>query len=151
MYDNNLNNQNLSDVIEWNPTRPDDPNPLDEYLARVVMGLVPCPNWNYMNFGSAGGAALMKACVHKDGECYPSICTGNVHGKIGGCPQYSTNIYATQALIDRIVSLGTDVRVTFGRNGVTAECGNAVKSAQTASWAISEAIVDMWKDRHEAV
>lgn len=65
---------------------------VNEYLARNLFGLVPCDKWEYINFGSGGGPALMAQCDHK-GKCWPTnTIGGGISGKtIGGCPEYSTS------------------------------------------------------------
>lgn len=69
---------------------------LDAAVAREVCRLAPCSAWHEMNFGSAGGAALMKSeCSHEQGKCYPEIEIGaGINGRIGGPPRYSSDLNA---------------------------------------------------------
>jgi hypothetical protein len=108
--------------IEWNPTQPDNPDPANEYVAEKILGLIKCGGWSYMNFGSAGGAALMKNCKHKDGECYSSRTTGNMMGKIGGCPEYNKHWTLPCAdLIEHWRKSNHLVKMSFEPNGVWVE------------------------------
>jgi hypothetical protein len=105
---------------EWNPTTLDVTDPENEYIAQKIFGMIPCDGWHYMNFGSAGGAALMAHCGHKQGECYSTVTTGNMHGKIGGCPEYNKNWGWAKELVAHWRKLGLDVGLTFTVNGVRA-------------------------------
>lgn len=79
---------------------------LDRLIAEKVMGLVPCEGWEPMNFGSAGGAALMKKCKHVDGKCYPTGKTGSVFGEYDGVPAFSRNRAVAAQVVDRMEELG---------------------------------------------
>jgi hypothetical protein len=80
----------------------------DEFVAEKVMGLVGCPHYRIVNFGSAGGAALMK----DDDECtcprehYSVKVTSNLHGIVGGCPMYTTDIARAWDIVEKMISRG---------------------------------------------
>lgn len=78
---------------------------LDALIAEKVMDLVPCEAWEYINFGSAGGPALVNAnCIHGQGRrCYPTTEIGggvSLQG-IGGPPHYSTDIAAAWEIVEK--------------------------------------------------
>lgn len=62
---------------------------MDRAVAEAL-GLIACDDWEPINFGSAGGPALIKKCSHD--ECYPAQMLGSVMGPVGGCPRYSTDL-----------------------------------------------------------
>lgn len=82
---------------------------LAKEIAHKVMGLVPCDQWTYMNFGSAGGAALRKNCHHEN--CYPTQELGSILGKIGGIPDYLGNWNMTMKVREKIGDM--DIEFVF--------------------------------------
>ena len=135
---NNAINHPGGPVPEWNPTKPDNPNPDNEYIAQKIMGLEPCDGWHYVNFGSAGGAALMNnhKCKHERGKCYPNMVTGNMNGRVGGCPEYDKNPQPSKELIAHWIENGHFVSLAITKEGVsawiTSECGKASRVRETA-------------------
>jgi hypothetical protein len=73
---------------------------MNEAIARRVMNLIPCDQWQEMNFGSAGGPGLIKQCDHEN--CYPSNSLPSIGGTVGGCPPYSTEIGAAMTVFQRL-------------------------------------------------
>ena len=72
-------------------------------VADRVMGLVSCEGWKIVNLGSAGGAVLMAdGCTHGRGECYSTVQVDSIHGTIGGCPPFSTDIAAAWEVVERL-------------------------------------------------
>jgi hypothetical protein len=91
---------------------------LDRLIAEKVMGLVGCPAWHYINFGSAGGPALMNEGCEHDGNCYPAFSDRRGE-ELTGPPHYSTDIKGAWAVVEKLVSLGLDV--TLDREGPICE------------------------------
>jgi hypothetical protein len=79
------------------------------------MGLIPCDQWTKMNFGSAGGPALLKNCDHEN--CYSTLEIGSIHGTIGGCPRYSSKINSAWEVVRRMQSSGYDLTLESGGGG----------------------------------
>ena len=77
---------------------------LDLIVAQRVMGLVPCPDWEVTNFGSAGGPALMKKRNHPADRCFPTVTTSSIYGTIGGPRRYSTDIRAAWELVEHLLA-----------------------------------------------
>src|SRR5687767_4091223 len=79
---------------------------LDALVANRVMRQVPCDAWDWINFGSAGGPALIARCNHQRGQCYPTKEGGSISGQFGGPARYSTDIRAAfdaaNAVLDRL-------------------------------------------------
>jgi hypothetical protein len=88
---------------------------LDVLVAEKVMGLIPCDQWTEMNFGSAGGPALLKNCDHEN--CYSTLEIGSIHGTIGGCPHYSSKIHSAWEVVRRMQSSGYDLTLESGGGG----------------------------------
>jgi hypothetical protein len=86
---------------------------LNGYLAKRVMGLVPCDGWRLINFGAAGGPALLKECEHENGRCYAVSPVGSIHGRVGGVPEYATEIRAMRELIKCLNDRGLTVEVQW--------------------------------------
>lgn len=82
---------------------------LDLLVAEKVMSLVPCDNWRPINFGSAGGPAFQKDCEHEN--CYPASERGSAHGRMGGCPQYSTNITLAWQVVEHLRKQGLEFTI----------------------------------------
>jgi hypothetical protein len=78
---------------------------LDSKIAEMVFGLTPCDGWERVNFGSAGGPALMKRCEHLQGRCYPSQTVGSINGRIGGPPRYSSDYGAAMQVFEALVEM----------------------------------------------
>lgn len=79
---------------------------LDALVAEKVMGIVPCGDWEPINFGSGGGPAVMKRCGHPRGTCYSTVVYGG-----GGCPRYSTEIRYAWEVVEKLRELGYAVSV----------------------------------------
>jgi hypothetical protein len=77
---------------------------LDERVAREVMGLQPCPDWEPINFGSAGGPAQIKRCQHVSGTCYAEQTIPSMFGVVGGCPPYSADTPAGWAAMREVLA-----------------------------------------------
>ena len=67
---------------------------LDAAIAERIMDMVPCDKWGRHNLGSAGGPVLLKACSHKEGECYSTLEMPCIMGSLGGPPKYSSSLDA---------------------------------------------------------
>lgn len=70
---------------------------IDRAVAERVLELLPCIRWAHQNFGSAGGPVLVKRCTHVN--CYPVHEIASVHGRMGGCPTYSSSWQAAVPLM----------------------------------------------------
>jgi|GEM_PF-6805450 len=68
---------------------PMKPGPELDKAVADKMGMIPCEMWTPINFGSAGGPALEKNCVHGENACYPTNEVGSIQGNIGGVPAFS--------------------------------------------------------------
>lgn len=79
---------------------------LDRAVAEQVMGQVPCDAWEPINFGSAGGPAVLKRCAHPEGTCWSTLVYGG-----GGVPRYSTEIRESWRIVEHYRALGWLVRV----------------------------------------
>ena len=82
---------------------------LDALIAEMIMGVAPCDGWDDVNFGSAGGPALLKSdrCQHAPDTCYSTrIITTGFGQTIGGPPQYSANRNVTALVLEKIEQLG---------------------------------------------
>lgn len=98
------------------PESPDDKSrDLDLLVAQRVMGLVPCPDWEVTNFGSAGGPALMKKCNHPTDRCFPTVTTSSIYGTIGGPRRYSTDVRSAWEVVERLLAdfQSADLRLEF--------------------------------------
>jgi hypothetical protein len=140
--------------FEFKPTKADEPDPDNVFIAQKIMGLVPCDGWGYMNFGSAGGAALMKSCKHENDTCYSTETTGNMHGKIGGCPEYNKTWWACKELIDHLKKK-FQVHLTITQEGVSVALNEnvpwhggktAMGSGSTIEAAVAQAALDLYAD-----
>ena len=65
------------------------PGPELDKAVADKMGIIPCKDWREENFGSMGGPALIKECIHADGACYPTTELGSIAGTVGGLPEFS--------------------------------------------------------------
>lgn len=77
---------------------------LDTEIAASIMGLIACPDWKIVNFGSAGGPAVQSKCSHAAGTCYSLVETGSMFGTVGGCPRYSTDIVAAWTVVEHLMA-----------------------------------------------
>lgn len=75
---------------------------MDALVGENPMGLIPCDKWEYCNLGSMGGPALRKMCGHNN--CYPTQEIPVMGGKVGGCPEYSTDISAAFEVVEKLDS-----------------------------------------------
>ena len=73
---------------------------LDYWVAKAEGYEGPCDAWVYSNLGSAGGPVLMNnGCSHK--KCYSKETVESIHGKIGGCPEFSSDWSQGGPIIER--------------------------------------------------
>lgn len=80
------------------------PRERDALVAEEVMEMTPCPHYERVNFGAAGGPMLQRdneAC-DCDGETYPEDAIGSIHGTIGGCPHFTTDISAAWRVVEEM-------------------------------------------------
>lgn len=83
---------------------------LDAIISHYVMGIAPCESWSYMNFGSAGGPALIKGdCEHGENGCYPLVLGRGA--KLSGPPNYSTEVGVAWEVIEHMQGRGIDIGV----------------------------------------
>jgi hypothetical protein len=69
-------------------------------LVAEAIGLVPCDKWKVVSVGAAGGHILMSdGCPHELGQCYSTVTTGNIHGTIGGAPNYLSDMNLCMELV----------------------------------------------------
>lgn len=78
---------------------------IDEKVAKIIFGLVPCVEWEEINFGSAGGPALRKLCTHPNNTCFPVFEIGSIYGNIGGCPKFSSDLKLAWEVIKKLEKL----------------------------------------------
>lgn len=79
---------------------------LNERVAHKVMGLVPCKEWKHVNFGSAGGAGLIKECIHGNNECYPTASVSRIGQSYDGVPDYSGQVAMAFEVVERMREQG---------------------------------------------
>jgi len=122
---------------------------VNEFIATEIMGLRPCNGWQYVNFGSAGGPALMKECTHGDGECYSIMTIQSMNGPIGGTPRYDSIWNYTKELIQKLRSKSVKITIVFDKEVVVVSMsvGDVVVEvgAPTEYEAVSAAAVLLWK------
>ena len=94
---------------------------LNEWVAKADGYEGSCDAWKKTNFGSAGGPAFVKYdCKHK--KCYPKDTIGSIHGKMGGCPEFSTNWSWGGPIIEREL-----IEISYDRSTILPEKWWAVK------------------------
>ena len=116
---------------------------LDEEIASKLFGLVPCDKWKRMNLGSLGGPVLHnQGCPHGNGKrCYSIISFTSIHGKNGGCPEYSSNITLAWRVVYEMTrrDFGMGLNIDLPKHEVTFFSKGAIGSA-TSTISTPEAI-----------
>ncbi len=90
---------------------------LDYWVAKAEGYKGPCDAWVYSNLGSAGGPVLMNnGCSHK--KCYSKETVDSIHGKIGGCPEFSSDWSQGGPIIER-----EKIQLSYPLNNIATDYG----------------------------
>jgi len=124
---------------------------LDKLVATRVFGMVPCKAWEWENFGSAGGPALvLNKCEHYDSktgwrfsrrECWPDVKRSKgMGGWLGGPPTFSDNMTIAWAIVEEMAKRGFACNMSLNYPDHVAWAGFAKPNSTSVPGVVSESM-----------